>query len=97
MHVQDEVFGFCRFSRVGDNKQVLYTTVMRGEYSKSVTFFILYSREVISFSCIFLNIAQGGSIVTWDTSSWRRLGAKQIIRDAISAFNVSADGKLIAM
>ncbi|KAK9276211.1 hypothetical protein L1049_005742 [Liquidambar formosana] len=66
----DEVFGFCRFSQISDESQVLYTTVKR---------------------------AQGGSIVTWNTSTWKRMGSKQIVRDAISAFNVSADGKLLAV
>ncbi|GMP93585.1 hypothetical protein CsSME_00043350 [Camellia sinensis var. sinensis] len=40
---------------------------------------------------------QGGNIVKWDTSSWRRVSSKHIIRDPISAFNVSADGKLLAI
>ncbi|KAF5939219.1 hypothetical protein HYC85_023478 [Camellia sinensis] len=40
---------------------------------------------------------QGGNIVKWDTSSWRRVSSKHIIRDPISAFDVSADGKLLAI
>ncbi|XP_057961537.1 SEC12-like protein 2 isoform X2 [Malania oleifera] len=40
---------------------------------------------------------QGGSIVTWNTTSWKRIGSKQIVRDPVSAFNVSADGKLLAI
>ncbi|GMH15169.1 hypothetical protein Nepgr_017010 [Nepenthes gracilis] len=66
----DEVIGFCRFSRGSDGNQVLYTTSMQGER---------------------------GSIVTWNTSSWNRMASKQIIRDPISAFNVSDDGKLLAI
>ncbi|XP_056159760.1 SEC12-like protein 2 [Syzygium oleosum] len=39
---------------------------------------------------------QGASILTWNTSSWKRIGSKHVGRDAVSAFNVSADGKLLA-
>ncbi|KAL6967177.1 hypothetical protein U1Q18_032979 [Sarracenia purpurea var. burkii] len=66
----DEVFGFCRFSRNSDKNSVLYVTSMRGK---------------------------GGGIVKWDTSSWKRVCSKHIVRDPISAFNVSADGKLLAV
>ncbi|XP_028097207.1 SEC12-like protein 2 isoform X3 [Camellia sinensis] len=66
----DEMFGFCRFSRSNDKNPVLYITAMRG---------------------------QGGSIVKWNTSLWKRVSSKHIIQDPISAFNVSADGKLLAI
>ncbi|KAH1243266.1 SEC12-like protein 2 [Glycine soja] len=36
---------------------------------------------------------KGGSILTWNTQTWERMASKHIIRDPISAFNVSADGK----
>ncbi|KAI9079819.1 hypothetical protein K1719_038229 [Acacia pycnantha] len=37
-----------------------------------------------------------GSILTWDAKTGARMGSKHIIRDAISALNVSTDGKLVA-
>ncbi|XP_042503062.1 SEC12-like protein 2 [Macadamia integrifolia] len=40
---------------------------------------------------------RGGSIVSWNTSSWRRVRSKQIVRDPICAFDVSADGRLLAV
>ncbi|KAK6931031.1 Anaphase-promoting complex subunit 4, WD40 domain [Dillenia turbinata] len=40
---------------------------------------------------------QGGYIVMWNTDSWKRRGSKQVVRDPISAFDVSADGKLLAI
>ncbi|CAK9142690.1 unnamed protein product, partial [Ilex paraguariensis] len=40
---------------------------------------------------------QGGSIVKWNTTSWKRTTSKRIVRDAISAFSVSTDGKLLAV
>uniref|UniRef100_A0A2N9IZF4 Uncharacterized protein n=1 Tax=Fagus sylvatica TaxID=28930 RepID=A0A2N9IZF4_FAGSY len=39
---------------------------------------------------------RGGSIVTWDTKTWKRIGSKTVVRDTISAFSVSPDGKLLA-
>ncbi|XP_075634867.1 SEC12-like protein 2 [Castanea sativa] len=39
---------------------------------------------------------KGGSIVTWDTKTWKRMGSKTVVRDTISAFSVSPDGKLLA-
>ncbi|OWM86209.1 SEC12-like protein 2 [Punica granatum] len=40
---------------------------------------------------------RGSSILTWNTSSWKRTGSKHITRDSINAFNISADGKLLAV
>ncbi|KAM3741412.1 hypothetical protein ACB098_08G175000 [Castanea mollissima] len=39
---------------------------------------------------------KGGSIVTWDTKTWKRMGSKTVVRDTISAFTVSPDGQLLA-
>ncbi|XP_059448360.1 SEC12-like protein 2 isoform X2 [Corylus avellana] len=39
---------------------------------------------------------RGGSIVTWNTTTWKRMGSKPVVRDTISAFNISPDGKLLA-
>ncbi|GAV88588.1 WD40 domain-containing protein [Cephalotus follicularis] len=38
-----------------------------------------------------------GSIVTWNTTSWKRMHSKQVVRDSICAFNVSSDGRLLAV
>ncbi|XP_061355613.1 SEC12-like protein 2 [Gastrolobium bilobum] len=45
---------------------------------------------------IFVMADKGGRILTWNTQTWERMGSKHIIRDAISALNVSADGKFLA-
>ncbi|EYU30065.1 hypothetical protein MIMGU_mgv1a008031mg [Erythranthe guttata] len=66
----DEILGFCRFSRATDIDQVLYITAMRD---------------------------RGGSIVKWNTSTWKRISSTYVSRDPISAFNVSPDGKLLAI
>ncbi|XP_026386839.1 SEC12-like protein 2 [Papaver somniferum] len=40
---------------------------------------------------------RGGSIVSFDTSSWTRVSSKNLVRDPISAFNVSPDGEHLAI
>ncbi|KAJ4973804.1 hypothetical protein NE237_006978 [Protea cynaroides] len=40
---------------------------------------------------------RGGSIISWNTSSWMRVRSKQIVRDPICAFDVSADGRFLAV
>ncbi|KNA07624.1 hypothetical protein SOVF_170150 [Spinacia oleracea] len=40
---------------------------------------------------------KGGSIISWNTKSWKRIASKHIGRDAVTAFNVSVDGKLLAI
>ncbi|KAI3685390.1 hypothetical protein L6452_34632 [Arctium lappa] len=40
---------------------------------------------------------RGGSIVRWNTTTWKRMSSKYIVRDPISAFNVSDDGKFLAI
>ncbi|KAG5596628.1 hypothetical protein H5410_037860 [Solanum commersonii] len=40
---------------------------------------------------------QGGSISKWSTTTWRRIKSKHVVRDPICAFNISPNGKLLAM
>ncbi|KAF7849975.1 hypothetical protein BT93_L0053 [Corymbia citriodora subsp. variegata] len=40
---------------------------------------------------------RGASILTWNTSSWKRISSKHVVRVPVIAFNVSADGKLLAV
>ncbi|KAI3757387.1 hypothetical protein L6452_04924 [Arctium lappa] len=40
---------------------------------------------------------RGGSIVKWNTTTWKRISSKHIVRDPISAFSVSNDGKFLAI
>lgn len=70
MKENDEIFGYCRFSPINDENQVLYITTMRD---------------------------QGGSISKWSTTTWTRIKSKRVVRDPICAFNVSPDGRLLAI
>ncbi|XP_056863208.1 SEC12-like protein 2 isoform X2 [Raphanus sativus] len=40
---------------------------------------------------------RGGSIITWDTTSWKRRHSKLLKNYSISAFNVSPDGRFLAL
>ncbi|XP_044504254.1 SEC12-like protein 2 isoform X2 [Mangifera indica] len=40
---------------------------------------------------------KGASIVTWNTTSWKRIRSKRVVRESVYSFNVSADGKLLAI
>ncbi|KAM7464367.1 hypothetical protein LguiA_032488 [Lonicera macranthoides] len=40
---------------------------------------------------------KGGSIAKYNTTSWKRMSLKQIVRDPFSAFSASADGNLLAI
>ncbi|CAK9144384.1 unnamed protein product [Ilex paraguariensis] len=40
---------------------------------------------------------QGGSIVKWNNTSWKRMSSKRIVRGPVSAFKASTDGKLLAV
>ncbi|WCJ33552.1 Transducin/WD40 repeat-like superfamily protein [Euphorbia peplus] len=40
---------------------------------------------------------KGGNIVTWNASSWKRISSKRVTRDPVSSFNVSPDGKFLAV
>ncbi|GMI87648.1 SEC12P-like 2 protein [Hibiscus trionum] len=39
----------------------------------------------------------GGSILTYNTATWKRIRTSRVVREAISAFNVSSDGKFLAV
>ncbi|KAF3665571.1 SEC12-like protein 2 [Capsicum annuum] len=40
---------------------------------------------------------QGGSISKWNTTTWKRIKSKRVVRDPICAFNLSPNGKLLAI
>ncbi|CAO2835182.1 unnamed protein product [Amaranthus hypochondriacus] len=46
---------------------------------------------------VLYTIDKCGSIISWNTKSWNRIATKRIVRDTITAFNTSIDGKLLAI
>ncbi|KAJ0978535.1 hypothetical protein J5N97_014009 [Dioscorea zingiberensis] len=61
--------------------------------------FCKFGRNADNTQLLYITAMHGdhGKIITWNTESWKRIGAKRIIRGAISAFDVSTDGKLLAI
>ncbi|KAJ8642788.1 hypothetical protein MRB53_004536 [Persea americana] len=61
--------------------------------------FCRFSRRTDSNQILYLTSMQGqqGGVVSWNTTSWNRVGSKKLVRDPISAFDVSADGNLLAI
>ncbi|KAG2558724.1 SEC12-like protein 2 isoform X1 [Panicum virgatum] len=61
--------------------------------------FCRFSNKIDSSNILFITAMQGdyGKIISWNTTSWTRVGSKKITREAISAFAVSPDGALLAI
>ncbi|CAM8955145.1 unnamed protein product [Rhodiola kirilowii] len=55
------------------------------------------SSQINSVMYTTVKHGKGGSIVTWDTKSWKRIASKHIVREPISALSVSPDGSLLAV
>lgn len=60
--------------------------------------FCRFSHKPDNSQILFVTAMQDdhGKIITWNTTSWTRIGSKKITREAISAFAVSPDGTLLA-
>ncbi|XP_048428853.1 SEC12-like protein 2 isoform X2 [Pyrus x bretschneideri] len=75
---------------------VTSSTVVASLPAQKDEFFCGCRFSVIEDGSRILYVAdKSGSIVTWNTTTWKRIGSKIISRDIISAFDVSADGKLL--
>lgn len=61
--------------------------------------FCRFSQSIENQQVLYVTAMQGsgGSIIKWNTTSWTRISSKRITRDSITAFNVSADGKYLAV
>ncbi|KAF8749744.1 hypothetical protein HU200_012543 [Digitaria exilis] len=61
--------------------------------------FCRFSNNTDSSNILFITAMQGdyGKIISWNTTSWTRVGSKKITREAISAFTVTPDGALLAI
>ncbi|PIA48912.1 hypothetical protein AQUCO_01300063v1 [Aquilegia coerulea] len=87
--------GPCRVWDVSSSKIVASLP----KESDEVFGFCQFSQTKDNREILYITAMQGkgGGIVVWDTTSWKRIGSKQIVRDPISAFSVSADGELLAV
>ncbi|XP_074330611.1 SEC12-like protein 2 [Apium graveolens] len=61
--------------------------------------FCRFSHSIQNNQVLYVTAMQGrgGSIIKWNTTLWTRISLKHITRDSITAFNVSADGKYLAV
>ncbi|TVU30336.1 hypothetical protein EJB05_21951, partial [Eragrostis curvula] len=61
--------------------------------------FCRFSNKTDGTHILFITAMQGdyGKIISWNTTSWTRIGSKKITREAISAFAVSPDGARLAI
>jgi prolactin regulatory element-binding protein len=61
--------------------------------------FCRFSNQTDNSQILFVTAMQGdyGKIISWNTTSWTRIGSNKITREAISAFAVSPDCTLLAI
>ncbi|XP_028797306.1 SEC12-like protein 2 [Neltuma alba] len=86
--------GPCRVWDVSLSTVLTSMSSKNGEVFSSCRFSRFSDRTHVLYIAAMTD--KGGSILTWDAKTGARIGSKHIIRDAISAFNVSTDGKLVA-
>ncbi|XP_028758131.1 SEC12-like protein 2 [Neltuma alba] len=86
--------GPCRVWDVSSSMVLTSISSKNGEVFSSCRFSQINDRTQVLYIAAMTD--KGGSILTWDAKTGARIGSKHIIRDAISAFNVSTDGKLVA-
>ncbi|XP_076932414.1 SEC12-like protein 2 [Bidens hawaiensis] len=61
--------------------------------------FCRFSQNHVNDQVLYITAMRdrGGSIVKWNTTTWKRISSKHVVRDPISAFDVSDDGKFLAI
>ncbi|OAY81332.1 SEC12-like protein 2 [Ananas comosus] len=87
--------GPCKVWDLASSKVVANLSREDGE----IFSFCRFSRSSADSQVLFVTAMHGdqGKIISWNTTSWKRIGTKRIVRDPISAFNISSDGKLMAI
>ncbi|KAI4367338.1 hypothetical protein MLD38_023086 [Melastoma candidum] len=87
--------GPCRIWDVASSASVASLAKETGEKFG----FCRFSTSIDGSSMLYTTAitGRGSSIITWNASSWKRMSAKQLVRDSINAFSVSSDGKLLAL
>ncbi|KAI3710561.1 hypothetical protein L2E82_40344 [Cichorium intybus] len=67
--------------------------------SDEVFGFCKFSHDALNNEVIYVTAMRdrGGSIVKWNTTTWKRISSKYVVKDPISAFTMSDDGIFLAM
>ncbi|KMZ56163.1 putative Prolactin regulatory element-binding protein [Zostera marina] len=84
--------------RVWDTKSCSVIASLPRETGESFRF-CRFSQGFDNNQTLYIAAMQGerGRIVSWSPLSWKRIVSKEITRDPISAFSVSADGNFLAV
>ncbi|XP_010424918.1 PREDICTED: SEC12-like protein 2 isoform X2 [Camelina sativa] len=85
----------CRVWEVNASTAVASLSKEKDEILASCRFSVDSAGNEILY--VAANTERGVSIITWDTKSWKRKESKPIKKNTMSAFNVSPDGKLLAI
>ncbi|KAG7030560.1 SEC12-like protein 2, partial [Cucurbita argyrosperma subsp. argyrosperma] len=86
--------GPCRVWDVTSSSVVTSLTKENDEVFISCRFSMAIDGNMVLYTAAVTG--RGGSIITWNATTWRRVASKLITRDNITAFNVSTNGKLLA-
>ncbi|XP_022566391.2 SEC12-like protein 2 isoform X1 [Brassica napus] len=84
----------CRVWDVNASTAVASLSKEKDEMFASCRFSVDNSGDEVLY--IAAKTERGGSIITWDTTSWKRKQSKLLKNYSITAFNVSPDGKFLA-
>ncbi|XP_062181873.1 SEC12-like protein 2 [Phragmites australis] len=87
--------GPCRVWDLQSSEVVANLPIEAGE----IFSFCRFSNRTDNSHILFVTAMQGDywKIISWNSTSWTRIGSKRITREAISAFAVSPDGVLLAI
>ncbi|KAL5553422.1 hypothetical protein UlMin_040823 [Ulmus minor] len=84
----------CKVWDVISSTSVASLPIQKDEQFCACRFSQVGDRNLVLYTATLTD--KGGSIGTWDATTWKRIGSKHITRDAITGFDASADGKLLA-
>ncbi|XVF85364.1 hypothetical protein PTKIN_Ptkin17bG0111500 [Pterospermum kingtungense] len=87
--------GLCRIWDVTSSKVVASLAKGNDEVFAFCRFSQINDRNQVLYIAAITD--RGGSILTWNTTMWKRMCSNRVVREAISSFNVSADGKFLAL
>ncbi|XP_007045148.2 PREDICTED: SEC12-like protein 2 [Theobroma cacao] len=87
--------GLCRIWDVESSKVVASLAKGNDEVFAFCRFSQINDKDPVLYIAAVTD--HGGSVLTWNTTTWKRMRSNRVVREAISAFNVSADGKFLAV
>ncbi|XP_031492334.1 SEC12-like protein 2 [Nymphaea colorata] len=86
--------GPCRIWDLTSSAAVASLSGDKGESFRFCRFSRVFDSKVLYMAT---KKGEHGCILTWDSGSWKRTTEKRIAQNPVSAFNISPDGKLLAI